>query len=483
MAGPPNYAWFRWGVVWCLTGLWLVSCGRHEWVWNENHDPEGGIILADHQTESPSPDMFSALDTTPSSEQNRQELESPEFQINPPESPLPSDSLCTHTQTRACYLGPTSTQNQGICQDGIQTCDASGRWGPCLGSVLPKTEQCNGQDDDCNGWIDDVDFCVHTIAGTGTSGFQDGLSKEAVFHSPAGLVVSSEGVIYVADTVNQRIRKIDRTGQVSTYAGDGISGSRDGDRSQARFSHPGALALGPDQSLYVADTVNHRIRKITSDGRVSTWAGSSVGFLDGDRYTAKFYFPSSLAVDAEDQVYVADTLNHAVRKIGRDGRVSTLAGSGSPGYQDASGAMALFHLPLGIALGSENHLLIADAVNNMIRLLSLAGQVSTVAGDGSQGYRDGPVRQARFNQPPGIATDNKGNIYVADTTNQRIRKITPDGQVSTLAGTGKRGLRDGLGTTEAELFGPTGISVGPHNRLYFTDFNSHTVRVLQLPRP
>lgn len=394
---------------------------------------------------------------------------------------LPGITSCSPGETRPCAPSGLQLPVQGRCEPGIQTCSDNQVWGSCVGGKGPQAETCNGKDDDCNGWVDDIDYCVHTIAGTGQKGYKEGKGLEAQFNAPSGLVVTPTGIIYIADTVNQRIRKIDRDGIVSTYAGTGVRGSKDGPRTVAQFSNPGALALGPKGNLYVADTVNHRIRVITTDGQVSTLAGSALGLRNGKGASARFYFPSSLAVSTQGIVYVADTLNHAIRKVEKDGTVTTIAGNGDPGWSNGVGGQARFHMPIGIAVGFDGSLLIADSVNNMIRRLETNGTVSTVAGEGNRGFRNGSAFYARFYQPPGVTADSRGNIYVADAANQRIRQISPDGSVTTLAGNGRTGTRDGL-STRAELFGPTGIIMGPKRRLYFTDFNSHTVRVLQLPR-
>ncbi|TNE47515.1 MAG: hypothetical protein EP343_19265 [Deltaproteobacteria bacterium] len=392
---------------------------------------------------------------------------------NPPEG-------CQPGEIRACVPSSLPEPVQGSCKPGKQVCQSERTWGACTGAVFPTQETCNGKDDDCDGWVDNVPLCVYTLAGTGQKGYKEGPGAQAQFDAPSGLVVTSKGIVFIADTINQRIRMIDRLGVVSTYAGTGDPGSKDGFRTEAQFFNPGAIALGPNDSLYIADTVNHTIRKIDPQGNVTTLAGSQLGLRNGKGSAARFYFPSSLAVSPKGVVFVADTLNHAIRKVTPDGTVTTMAGNGDPGWKNGTGAVARFNMPIGIAMGFQGSLLIADSVNNMIRRLELNGTVTTVAGEGNRGFRDGIATYARFYQPPGVTTDSKGNIYVADAANQRIRKIAPDGTVTTLAGNGRQGSKDGL-TSQAELFGPTGIFMGPQNRLYFTDFNSHTIRVLQLP--
>jgi sugar lactone lactonase YvrE len=218
------------------------------------------------------------------------------------------------------------------------------------------------------------------------------------------------------------IRKITPAGLVTTVAGS-TSGFADGTGTAARFSGPQGLAVDSTGNIYVADTNNFKIRKITPDGVVSTLAGSTYGFADGIGINASFKHIFGVSVDSTGNVYVADTYNNMIRKITPDGVVSTLAGS-TPGSTDATGTNAKFNSPNGLAVDSIGNVYVADSGNNKIRKITPDGVVSTLAGSGLRGSEDGIVTAASFNSPNGVALDSKGNIYVADINNKKIRKIT-----------------------------------------------------------
>jgi sugar lactone lactonase YvrE len=220
---------------------------------------------------------------------------------------------------------------------------------------------------------------------------------------------------------------------MEVLAGSGIAGFADGAGAAAQFCGPYGVAVDGEGSLIIADTLTNRVRKLTPDGTVSTLAGSgSAGFADGSGAAAQFNNPYGVAVDGEGSFIIADTLNHRVRKITRDGTVSTLAGSGSKGFADGAGAAAQFNGPRGVAVDGQGSIIIADADNNRVRKISPDGTVSTLAGSGSAGFANGAGAAAQFNYPYGVAVDGEGSIIIADNGNQRVRKITPDGTVSTL---------------------------------------------------
>jgi sugar lactone lactonase YvrE len=239
-----------------------------------------------------------------------------------------------------------------------------------------------------------------------------------------------------------RLSRVDRlepgwTAVVRVIAGDGIAGMRDGDGTRARFTDPFGVAAGPDGSIYVADAGDApRIRRVGLDGSVSTIAGSTRGYADGIGPFARFDTPSGLAIDAQGSLYVADTGNNAIRRITPDRIVSTMAGGGGAGHLDAAGTMARFNGPIGIAVDRTGRLIVADTYNDRIRAIEVDGSVATIAGDGQPGYADGPAGQAKFHTPCGVAVDSAGNIYVADTGNGLVRLISPAGQVSTIPAVG-----------------------------------------------
>ena len=253
---------------------------------------------------------------------------------------------------------------------------------------------------------------------------------------------------------------------VTTLAGDGSPRIRDANPStQAAFSDPFGVAVAADGTVYVADAgESNRIRKITPDGSVATFAGSSEGFADGLTTSASFNTPSGLALDADGNLYVADTGNNRIRKITPEGQVSTVAGDGTAGYRDGPVSQAQFNGPIGIAVDSRGNIYVADAYNDRIRLIANDGQVSTVAGKGTPGYADGDRNTSLFNTPCGIAAANDGSLIVADTGNDRLRKITPDGNVTTLP--------------QQELSNPIGLALSHDNFLYVTELDRS--RIVQI---
>jgi len=241
------------------------------------------------------------------------------------------------------------------------------------------------------------------------------------------VAVDSSGNVYVADTDNHRIRKItpadrieDRV--VSTFAGTDTRGHADGPGTEAQFNYPYGVAVDSSGNVYVADADNNRIRKITPEGVVSTFAGSTEGSADGTATTAQFHHPTGVAVDSSSNVYVADADNNRIRKITPEGGVSTFAGS-TEGSADGTATTARFQSPTGVAVDSEGNVYVADADNNRIRKITPEGVVSTFAGS-TEGFADGTGTEAQFNYPIDVAVDSSGNVvYVADTGNHRIRKI------------------------------------------------------------
>ncbi len=285
--------------------------------------------------------------------------------------------------------------------------------------------------------------------------------------------------VYVADSLNNRIRKITPAGVVSTLAGAGGAGAPgyvNGTGATAEFSTLSSIAIDTSGNLYVVEQNNHRIRKITSTNVVSTIAGNgSAGYVDGTAATARFNKPFGVSVDNSGNVYVTDQSNHRVRKISPDGIVNTLAGTGVLGTADGMGTTAQFNNPSGIALDSSGNLFIADKDNHLIRKISPSGKVSTVAGTGILGSANGMGTMAQFNTPQGVALDTSGNLFVADSFNNMIRQISSAGQVSILAGVGSQGFIDGSGNT-ATFNHPLGLAVDSSNNLYISDTNNNRIR-------
>ena len=257
------------------------------------------------------------------------------------------------------------------------------------------------------------------------------------------------------------------TGVVHTIAGTGAVGIRDGDAARARFAEPFGVAVVADGTIYVSDAGHsHRIRRLTTRGEVEMIAGGGRGFADGRGAAARFSTPSALAVDAAGSIYVADTGNNAIRRVAPDGAVVTIGGDGLAGYRDGPAAQARFNGPVGIAVDAAGRVIVADTYNDRIRAIAPDGTVTTVAGAGEPGTTDGAATDARFDTPCGVAVDHDGRIYVADTGNGSVR-IIDDGQVSTVAV-----------ALPAGLVRPIGIAVGGGSDVYVTDDRGLVIALL-----
>jgi len=320
---------------------------------------------------------------------------------------------------------------------------------------------------------------VTTLAGLAASnGSNDGTGSAARFNNPEALATDSAGNVYVADTYNNTIRKITPAGVVTTLAGlAGSHGNADGTGSAAQFTHPFGVATDSSGNVYVADTENDMIRKITPASGVTTLAGIAPGSNDGTGSAARFVKPFGLATDSSGNVYVADTYNCTIRKMTSAGVVTTLAGlAGSIGSNDGTGSAARFNYPFGVATDSAGNVYVADTYNSTIRKITPAGVVTTLAGlAGSYGGIDGTGSAARFDNPNDVATDSSGNVYVADSGVQMIRKITPAGVVTTLAGDGSQGSTDGTGSA-AHFNNPSGVATDSSGNVYVADFGNSTIR-------
>ncbi|MDB6059407.1 MAG: repeat containing protein [Verrucomicrobiales bacterium] len=322
---------------------------------------------------------------------------------------------------------------------------------------------------------------VSTFAGTvGISGTNDATGTSATFNSPQGIVIDATGNLYVTDTGNHTVRKITSLGVVSTLAGaPTISGTTDGNNGNARFNQPEGIAINAAGTiLYVADTANHTIRSVTVGGSVITYAGTAgtPGSANLTGTSASFNTPQGVAVDSSGSVYVADTGNQLIRLISAGGVVSTFAGvSGTIGSNDGATGTATFWDPLGVAV-SGSTVYVADSFNNTIRKIS-AGSVSTPAGSaGVLGSADGNGANARFWQPQGIAVDISSNVYIADGANGTIRKIIGT-TVSTLAGSPSIGSADGNAST-ARFFFPGGVAIDSSGNNYVADTQNNTIRTV-----
>jgi len=327
---------------------------------------------------------------------------------------------------------------------------------------------------------------VITIAGfAGTFGSADGNGTNASFYAPQGIAMDGVGNLYVADSLNNTVRKINLLGAVTTVAGTaGMFGSGDGTNDSTLFWGLQAIAINPTNSnlIYIADTGNSTIRQLSVNGPdyvANTLSGSaSIGSTDAVGTLARFFSPVSMAIDTSRNLYVADAANHVIRKMTPAGTISTLAGVvGYPGSADGPGSSAQFNSPQGVAVDGSGNVYVSDTGNSTIRKIAPDGTVSTLAGSpGVFNYFDGTNASALFNTPEGIAVDGSGNVYVADSLNQTIRKVTPGGVVTTLAGyVGLVGSADG--TNKVARFNcPTGLAIDGSKNLFVTDLFNHSIR-------
>lgn len=323
-----------------------------------------------------------------------------------------------------------------------------------------------------------IPYVTSSLAGSGSASFGDGIGNEAGFNTVTGTAIDPQGNLYITDYGNNRIRKVTQAGVVATIVGDGSSGFLDGTGTLARINRPYDIAVDNQGNLYIADYYNHRIRKVSPAGVVSTLAGNGTsGFADGTGMATMFNRPSGITTDSLGNVYVTDRGNNCIRKITTTGIVTTIAGDGTIGLKDGPALQARFNEPIGIATDASNNIYVTDWANHCIRKLS-GGTVSTLAGTGATGFADGTGTSAVLNYPLSLTLDLEGNIYFSDWENHRIRKLTTTGVVTTIAGNGSAAYTEGIGTS-AMLNRPWGIEIDAMGNLYVADENNHRIRKLQ----
>jgi streptogramin lyase len=341
-------------------------------------------------------------------------------------------------------------------------------------------------------------YVFSTVAGlTGSTGSSDGTNATALFHSPGGIAFDSAGNAYIADILNHAIRKVAQVGTnwvVTTIAGlaGAPPGSNDGTNTDARFDRPNYIAVDQSGNLFVTDHYNHTIRKVSPEGTnwiVTTIAGLAAvhGSDDGTNSQARFWSPTGIAVDKNNNLYVVDTANFTIRKIapvGTNWVVSTIAGLPlSYGFLDGTNTDAEFDYPYGITVGVQGQLYVTDWGNSAIRQITQVGSnwaVTTIAGDlGMMGSADGAGAVASFNLPNGIWADPAGNVFVSDQSNDTVRQLTPSGNewgVTTVAGQPLViGTANGLGTNALFRL-PWSVGVDAEGALWVTDYGNQTIR-------
>jgi uncharacterized protein (TIGR03437 family) len=333
-------------------------------------------------------------------------------------------------------------------------------------------------------------YTINTFAGIGTSGYagDGGSASAAQFNLPCGLALDSSGNLYIGDSLNSRVRKIDAGGNISTVAGNGTKGyfGDTGAATSGGISYPCKVAVDRSGNLYIADASNHAVRKVSSSGTLTTFAGGhDPGFSgDGGKATdAHVNYVGGVAVDSLGNVYLSDSNNHRIRKVTTDGMINTIAGTGSQGLVGDGGpaTSAWLNYPLGLAVDSSNNLYIADTFNHAVRKITSDGTITTIAGTGLNGFSGdgGPATKAQLNYPKDIAVGPDGVVYIADTLNNRIRAVSPNGTISTIAGGGYFGDGgDGGPALAALLRFPSGIAADNSGRVYLADTQNYKIKLL-----
>ena len=301
-----------------------------------------------------------------------------------------------------------------------------------------------------------------------------------------GITMDKKGNVYIAMREHNIISRIDTKGMMTRYAGSGESGfSGDGGPAiKANFKTPAGLAFDPEGNLYIADRENHRVRKIDTSGNISTFAGIGKAGFSGDggpAVRAKLNLPSGLATDKKGNLFISDRSNDRIRVVDKKGVIRTYAGSGVAGFQgDAGPALkAQLDKPFGIALDEAENLYIADRNNNRVRKVSPEGIITTVAGDGGFFFMgdNGPAYRASVAAPTGVAVDKKGNLYIADRNNNRIRLVDKLGMIRTVAGTGQQDYNgDSETARETNLYLPFGLTVDSNDNLLIIDRSHYRIR-------
>ncbi len=329
---------------------------------------------------------------------------------------------------------------------------------------------------------------ITTVAGTDTSAYSgdEGQATLAAISGPYDIVADDSGNVYFTDENNQRVRKIDTAGIITTYAGNGVKGYN-GDNipaTSAELNDPAGLAIDRYGNLYVADYYNDRIRKISTSGIITTVAGNGNGGYSGDggpATNAWFNTPAGVAVDSSGNIYITDSWNFRVRKVDTSGIINTIAGNGTSGFSGDGGpaSVAELALPMGIVIDDSGNIYIADQYNQRVRKISKSGAINTFAGTGTAGItgNGGQATGAQLNYPIGLALDDSGNVYIVDEFNSCIRKVSASGVINSFAGNTIRGFAGDWGpATKAELNWPTGVGTDKKGNVFIADGTNNRIR-------
>ncbi|MHB8260539.1 MAG: NHL domain-containing protein [Bacteroidia bacterium] len=338
-------------------------------------------------------------------------------------------------------------------------------------------------------------FCLYTnaqiittVAGRDSAGYtgDGGQATAAKLDLPYDITFDAIGNMYIADEFNHCIRKVNTLGIITTIAGTGTHGfiGDGGQATAAKLDYPRGVKVDATGNLYISDSENNRIRKINTAGIITTVAGNGTAGYSGDggqATTAGLYNPNGVAFDALGNMYIPDDYNNRVRMINTAGIITTIAGTGTATYSGDGGqaSVAELNFPSGVCLDAAGNLYIADQSNNRIRKINTAGVISTFVGNGTAGSSGdmGQATVAEINAPFGVVFDASGNLYIADRSNQRIRKVNTTGIISTIAGTGTSGYTGDMGqATAAELSSPFGVTIDAAGNLYIADDFNNRIR-------
>ena len=340
-----------------------------------------------------------------------------------------------------------------------------------------------------------TDYVISTVAGSGKPGYNgDGIpATQAQLTQPSGIAVDATGNLFIADGENHRIRKVDRDGVITTIAGTGEPGS-DGDggpATKAKVGCPYNVRPGEDGSVYIADVCSDTIRQVLPNGTIRTVAGGGGKELgDGGPATiASLAHPDDMIAASAGNLYIADTVHHRIRKVDKNGIITTVAGTGAllengeSGYSgDGDPARkAMINFPDALALDGHGNLYFAELHNHIIRKVSPDGIISTVAGDGTPGFSGdgGPAKKARLHTPTGVAVLPDGTILISDEDNYRLRAVLPDGRIETLAGLGKPGFTGDHGPARRAFLGILDIvTTDSSGNIYLADYGNNCIRKL-----